>query len=157
VEGHSRCERLGGVHCHQRGGQEHGGEQYQRTRHPHQQRCRTQGTQLVGNQHLHCFQICGHSFGGDSEARVESSGVKDQDYGRFVKWSGRFDGVLQSLSPGLVATEMTTLNTGVSEERQAMLKSMPILQPQDIAEAIGYVLSTPENVQVILFFVLFFI
>jgi NADP-dependent 3-hydroxy acid dehydrogenase YdfG len=52
---------------------------------------------------------------------------------------------------------MTTLNTGVSEERQAMLKSMPILQPQDIAEAVGYVLSTPENVQVILFFVLFFI
>jgi NADP+-dependent farnesol dehydrogenase len=45
---------------------------------------------------------------------------------------------------------MTTLNTGVSEEseRQAMLKSMPILQPQDIAEAIGYVLSTPENVQI---------
>jgi NADP+-dependent farnesol dehydrogenase len=55
---------------------------------------------------------------------------------------------ITSLSPGLVATEMTTLNTGVSEERQAMLKSMPILQPQDIAEAIGYVLSTPENVQI---------
>jgi NADP+-dependent farnesol dehydrogenase len=52
------------------------------------------------------------------------------------------------LSPGLVVSEMTTLSTEFSEERTAMLKSVPILQPQDIAEAIGYVLSTPENVQI---------
>jgi NADP+-dependent farnesol dehydrogenase len=55
---------------------------------------------------------------------------------------------ITSLSPGLVVSEGTTLNTGFSEERQAMLKSMPILQPQDIAEAVGYVLSTPPHVQI---------
>jgi NADP-dependent 3-hydroxy acid dehydrogenase YdfG len=50
---------------------------------------------------------------------------------------------------------MTTLSTEFSEERTAMLKSVPILQPQDIAEAIGYVLSTPENVQVIFLLICF--
>ncbi|KAJ3651657.1 hypothetical protein Zmor_017682 [Zophobas morio] len=53
---------------------------------------------------------------------------------------------ITSLSPGLVATEMTTVNFG--EERKKVVSTLPILKPQDIAEAVGYVLSTSENVQI---------
>lgn len=48
----------------------------------------------------------------------------------------------------MVTTEMTILNPAASIERIEMMKSLPILQPEDIAEAIGYCLSTPENVMV---------
>ncbi|KAJ3651664.1 hypothetical protein Zmor_017689 [Zophobas morio] len=53
-----------------------------------------------------------------------------------------------SISPGLVTSEMTILNTEFSEDRKNVLKSMPILKAEDIAEAVGYVLSTAENVQI---------
>jgi hypothetical protein len=46
---------------------------------------------------------------------------------------------LQSLSPGLVNTEM------VPEIR---LKENPYLNPEDIADAVLYVLGTPQHVQV---------
>ncbi|RZB40918.1 adh short domain containing protein, partial [Asbolus verrucosus] len=55
---------------------------------------------------------------------------------------------ITSLSPGLVISEMTTLSKDCSKERRDMLKSLPILKAEDIAEAVGYVLSTPEHVQV---------
>ncbi|XP_015836276.2 farnesol dehydrogenase [Tribolium castaneum] len=55
---------------------------------------------------------------------------------------------ITSVSPGFVISEMTTLNTGYSPERQKMLKSQPILKPEDIADAVCYVLSTPETVQI---------
>ena len=43
---------------------------------------------------------------------------------------------------------MTTLNTNLGEERKKVVGTLPILKPEDIAEAVGYVLSTSENVQV---------
>ncbi|RZC39050.1 dehydrogenase/reductase SDR family member 11-like, partial [Asbolus verrucosus] len=55
---------------------------------------------------------------------------------------------ITSLSPGLVVSEMTTLNTEFSEERQNVMKEQPILNPEDVADAVVYVLSTPEHVQV---------
>ncbi|XP_044261567.1 farnesol dehydrogenase-like isoform X1 [Tribolium madens] len=53
-----------------------------------------------------------------------------------------------SISPGLVATEMTTMNPNSGPDRLEMMKSLPVLKAEDIAEAIGYCLSTPENVQI---------
>lgn len=44
---------------------------------------------------------------------------------------------------------MTTLAKEKSPERLEMLKSQPILKAEDIAEAVCYVLSTPEGVQVL--------
>ena len=44
---------------------------------------------------------------------------------------------------------MTTLNTELSQERQNLFKSLPALKGADVAEAVGYVLSTSENVQVL--------
>ena len=44
---------------------------------------------------------------------------------------------------------MSTLNTEFCQERLNLVKSLPILRAEDIAEAVGYVLSTSENVQVL--------
>ncbi|XP_968973.1 farnesol dehydrogenase [Tribolium castaneum] len=55
---------------------------------------------------------------------------------------------ITSVSPGLVISEMTTLGTGYSAERQEMMKSQPILKPEDVADAVCYALSTPENVEI---------
>ncbi|XP_044260805.1 farnesol dehydrogenase-like [Tribolium madens] len=55
---------------------------------------------------------------------------------------------ITSVSPGLVATEMTTKNKNASADTKAFLAKLPILQPEDIADGICYALSTPEHVQV---------
>jgi len=46
---------------------------------------------------------------------------------------------LQSISPGLVKTEMPP---------QQILESLPYLNPEDIADGVLYVLGTPPHVQV---------
>ncbi|EFA05423.1 farnesol dehydrogenase [Tribolium castaneum] len=53
-----------------------------------------------------------------------------------------------SVSPGMVASEMTVMNPTMDPERLEMMKSLPILKAEDVAEAICYCLSTPENVQI---------
>ncbi|RZC42510.1 adh short, KR, Epimerase, and/or NAD binding 10 domain containing protein [Asbolus verrucosus] len=55
---------------------------------------------------------------------------------------------ITSVSPGLVCTEMTALNRNNSEERRKIIASRPILQPEDIADGVIYVLSTSQHVQV---------
>ncbi|XP_043271358.1 farnesol dehydrogenase [Venturia canescens] len=50
-----------------------------------------------------------------------------------------------SISPGLVETELMATNSMFSKE---ILTSLPILQPEDIAAAVVYTLSTPAHVQV---------
>ena len=47
--------------------------------------------------------------------------------------------MFQSLSPGVVATEMCP---------QDFLNTSPALKPEDIAESVLYVLCTPPHVQV---------
>ncbi|XP_063929794.1 farnesol dehydrogenase-like [Zophobas morio] len=53
-----------------------------------------------------------------------------------------------SVSPGLVATEMTTLNKDILPEAKEMFDKIAILQPADVVDAVVYALSTPEHVQV---------
>ncbi|KAJ3651656.1 hypothetical protein Zmor_017681 [Zophobas morio] len=55
---------------------------------------------------------------------------------------------ITSISPGLVTSEMTTLNPVLGEKRRNLMNSFPILKAEDVAEAVGYVLSTSENVQI---------
>ncbi|XP_068902387.1 farnesol dehydrogenase-like [Tenebrio molitor] len=55
---------------------------------------------------------------------------------------------ITSVSPGLVESELTTLNKTQSPERKAMLEKMPILKSEDIADGVVYALSTPEHVQI---------
>ncbi|KAJ3651593.1 hypothetical protein Zmor_017623 [Zophobas morio] len=54
---------------------------------------------------------------------------------------------VSSVSPGLVVSEMTLQGTGVSDERRKIFEVLPILQAEDIADGVVYVLSTPEHVQ----------
>ncbi|KAJ3664441.1 hypothetical protein Zmor_000005 [Zophobas morio] len=53
-----------------------------------------------------------------------------------------------SVSPGLVVSEMTVLAKDISDERRKIMEDRPILQAEDIADGVVYVLSTPEHVQV---------
>ncbi|KAJ3630071.1 hypothetical protein Zmor_027103 [Zophobas morio] len=55
---------------------------------------------------------------------------------------------ITSVSPGLVESELTTLNTKQSPERKAAIEKMSILKSEDIANGVVYVLSTPEHVQI---------
>lgn len=52
----------------------------------------------------------------------------------------------QSISPGLVDTEL--LNKAIDHE---MVKFMPKLQPEDVADALKYILTRPLHVQVCFF------
>ena len=46
---------------------------------------------------------------------------------------------------------MTVLAKDISDERRKIMEDRPILQAEDIADGVVYVLSTPEHVQVISF------
>jgi NADP+-dependent farnesol dehydrogenase len=46
-----------------------------------------------------------------------------------------------------VATEMTTLKE-MDPEKRAVVDTFPVMSPEDIADGVIYVLSTPEHVQV---------
>ncbi|KAJ3651604.1 hypothetical protein Zmor_017637 [Zophobas morio] len=54
---------------------------------------------------------------------------------------------ITSLSPGLVESELTTLDK-TRPERARLLQTMPILKGEDIADGVIYALSTPEHVQI---------
>lgn len=58
--------------------------------------------------------------------------------GKSVKTGSLIYTILQSISPGLVDTELVPLD----------YKGLPMLQAEDVANAIMYVLSTPPHVQV---------
>ncbi|KAJ3618446.1 hypothetical protein MTP99_006441 [Tenebrio molitor] len=53
-----------------------------------------------------------------------------------------------SISPGLVESELTTLNKTQTPERKAIFQKMPILKSENIADVVVYALSTPEHVQI---------
>ncbi|XP_063929792.1 farnesol dehydrogenase-like isoform X2 [Zophobas morio] len=53
-----------------------------------------------------------------------------------------------SISPGLVATELTTLGTKLPSDVREEFHKRPILKAADIADGVVYVLSTPGHVQV---------
>jgi NADP+-dependent farnesol dehydrogenase len=57
--------------------------------------------------------------------------------------------IFQSLSPGVVKTEiMSTVTSMPKEAIEAMMKSLPFLESKDIADAVVYLLGTPQNVLV---------
>ncbi len=55
---------------------------------------------------------------------------------------------ISSISPGFVETEFAEKYSGSREQAQQVYSQFPVLQPQDIANAVGYVLSQPDYVQV---------
>ena len=54
--------------------------------------------------------------------------------------------MFQSISPGLVNTEFTTV-ASADFTAEKLHETHPHLQPQDLAEAVLYVLGTPPRVQ----------
>jgi NADP-dependent 3-hydroxy acid dehydrogenase YdfG len=59
----------------------------------------------------------------------------------------RLPSLFQSISPGLVDTELLRAGT-TSLDAEELFNRLPSLKPSDIADAVMYVLSTPCNVQV---------
>lgn len=55
---------------------------------------------------------------------------------------------ISSLSPGYVETEFAEKFYQSAEKAQETYSRFPILQPEDIAEAVGYILTQPPHVQV---------
>ncbi len=52
---------------------------------------------------------------------------------------------MQSVSPGAVKTEIFK---GATKEMLEMFKSIPFLDPKDVADAVVYAISTPKHVQI---------
>ena len=55
---------------------------------------------------------------------------------------------ISSISPGFVETEFAEKYSGSAEAAQQVYSQFPILQPKDIANGVGYILSQPDYVQV---------
>ncbi|MGK7879963.1 MAG: dehydrogenase/reductase SDR family member 11 [Crocosphaera sp.] len=55
---------------------------------------------------------------------------------------------ISSISPGFVETEFAEKYNNNKEKAQELYSSFPVLQPKDIANAVYYVLSQPDYVQI---------
>ena len=55
---------------------------------------------------------------------------------------------ISSISPGFVETEFAEKYSGSAEAAQQVYSQFPVLQPKDIANGVGYILSQPDYVQV---------
>ncbi|MEA5466425.1 SDR family NAD(P)-dependent oxidoreductase [Leptothoe sp. PORK10 BA2] len=55
---------------------------------------------------------------------------------------------ISAISPGFVETEFAEKYSGSAAQAQMVYGQFPILQPQDIANAVAYILSQPDYVQV---------
>ncbi|RZC41061.1 adh short, NAD binding 10 and/or KR domain containing protein [Asbolus verrucosus] len=54
---------------------------------------------------------------------------------------------ISSVNLGLVEMELTTMNEYLTPERRTRFEKIPILKSEDVADAVVYVLSIPEHVQ----------
>ena len=58
-------------------------------------------------------------------------------------------GRVSAVEPGAAATELTShIRDGIREQNQAWYASMETLQPQDIADAVTYIVTRPRHVAV---------
>ena len=55
---------------------------------------------------------------------------------------------VSSISPGFVETEFAEKYAKSAEHAQTVYSQFPVLQPEDIAEAVQYILSQPKHVQI---------
>lgn len=55
---------------------------------------------------------------------------------------------ISSISPGFVETEFAEIFNQSKEKAQEVYSKYPVLQPADVADAVAYILSQPEHVQV---------
>ncbi|KAJ3618280.1 hypothetical protein MTP99_006296 [Tenebrio molitor] len=53
-----------------------------------------------------------------------------------------------SISPGMVASELTVFNKSLTERRRKFFESLPHLKAEDVADCVAYALSTPAHLQV---------
>ncbi|HEY9881699.1 MAG TPA: SDR family NAD(P)-dependent oxidoreductase [Leptolyngbyaceae cyanobacterium] len=55
---------------------------------------------------------------------------------------------ISSISPGFVETEFAEIFNQSKEKAQEVYSKYPVLQPEDVADAVAYILNQPEHVQV---------
>ncbi|KAG5670243.1 hypothetical protein PVAND_000520 [Polypedilum vanderplanki] len=105
---------------------------------------------------IHINSILGHvmpfylehpTFGVYSASKFAVTALAEQHRQEFIK--EKLNIKVTSLSPGFVATEMLGNIMKLSKEQiEKYLEKYPHLLPKDIADAIIYLLSTPQNVLV---------
>ena len=98
---------------------------------------------------VHISSMSGHRVPGSGMYSASKFAVRALTEG--LRQELRADGSairISSISPGFVETEFAEKYSGSREQAQQVYSQFPVLQPQDIANAIGYVLSQPDHVQV---------
>ncbi|EKV02244.1 short-chain alcohol dehydrogenase [Leptolyngbya sp. PCC 7375] len=98
---------------------------------------------------VHISSMSGHRVPGSGMYSASKFAVRALTEG--LRQELRADGSairISSISPGFVETEFAEKYSGSREQAQQVYNQFPVLQPNDIANAIGYVLSQPDHVQV---------
>ncbi|KAG5670244.1 hypothetical protein PVAND_000521 [Polypedilum vanderplanki] len=95
--------------------------------------------------HFMPFQKDSPSMGIYSASKYAVTALAEQHRQEFIK--EKLNIKVTSLSPGAVLTEiMHTVSIFPKEVMEEMIKNTPFLESKDIADAIIYLLSTPQNV-----------
>ncbi len=117
--------------------------------------CTREAIQLMrslGDDHghiLHISSMSGHRVPGSGMYSASKFAVRALTEGLRQELRANNSAIrISSISPGFVETEFAEKYSGSPEQAQAVYSQFPILQPQDIANAVGYALGQPDHVQV---------
>lgn len=98
---------------------------------------------------VHISSMSGHRVPGSGMYSASKFAVRALTEGLRQELRGAASAIrISSISPGFVETEFAEKYSGSVDQAQQVYGQFPVLQPQDIASAISYVLSQPEHVQV---------
>ncbi|MBD2256080.1 SDR family NAD(P)-dependent oxidoreductase [Pseudanabaena sp. FACHB-2040] len=99
---------------------------------------------------LHISSMSGHRVpGGSGLYSATKFAVRSLTEG--LRQELRSEGLdirVSSVSPGFVETEFAEKYHNSLEKAQDLYSKYPVLQPEDVADAVAYILSQPEHVQV---------
>ncbi|MBD0336743.1 MAG: SDR family NAD(P)-dependent oxidoreductase [Cyanobacteria bacterium Co-bin13] len=99
---------------------------------------------------LHISSMSGHRVpGGSGMYSATKFAVRSLTEG--LRQELRAEGLdirVSSVSPGFVETEFAEKYHQSFEKAQDLYSKYPVLQPEDVADAVAYILSQPEHVQV---------
>jgi 17beta-estradiol 17-dehydrogenase / 3beta-hydroxysteroid 3-dehydrogenase len=99
---------------------------------------------------LHISSMSGHRVpGGSGMYSATKFAVRSLTEG--LRQELRSEGLdirVSSVSPGFVETEFAEKYHQSLEKAQDLYSKYPVLQPEDVADAVAYILSQPEHVQV---------
>jgi len=98
---------------------------------------------------VHISSMAGHRVPGSGMYSASKFAVRSLTEGLRQELRAAESAIrVSSISPGFVETEFAEKYTQSAEQARETYSQFPVLQPQDVAEAVLYVLSQPDHVQV---------